>query len=53
MTVTVRSDDAGAGRLTCDSCGATTPFDESLPYVQQAAGFSLEHACTVDLTEPA
>ena len=51
MTVTVRADDAGGPVLTCDSCGAVAPFDEALPYVQQAAGFTLEHGCSAESTE--
>lgn len=35
--------------MTCEQCGASAPFDASLPYVKQIAAFDTGHRCEIDL----
>lgn len=40
--------DVRSGRdhsMICEACGASAPFDEGLPFVDQTAAFDLDHGC--------
>lgn len=38
-------------RMSCDLCGAVSPFDEALPYLNQTASFATDHGCTWPLLD--
>ena len=41
----LQGSDSEEETLCCDLCGRRQPVDATLPYVNQAASFALDHSC--------